>query len=238
MSKFYYDFHLHSCLSPCGDDDMTPANLVRMAALNGLDIIALTDHNCTRNTPAAVEVGRRAGITVIPGMELETSEEVHVVMLFPTVEAALACGEEVGKRRFHIKNRVEVYGRQTVMDADDKIIGEEDDLLVVATDVGVYEAGRLADRYGGIAYPAHADKPSNGIIQILGALDPAMGFAAAEASPHADDAFRARLIRDGYRVMYGSDAHYLEDIGEPGVQNVLELDEPTAQAVIRKIKGQ
>ena len=75
MSKFYYDFHLHSCLSPCGDDDMTPNNIANMAALSGLDVIAVTDHNTAGNARAVVEAGEKAGVCVVPGIELETSEE-------------------------------------------------------------------------------------------------------------------------------------------------------------------
>ena len=96
MNSYRYDLHLHSCLSPCGDTDMTPNNLVNMAALLGCDIIALTDHNTCRNTPAAVKVGQATDVLVIPGMELCTAEEAHVVCLFETVEDALAaimCGE-------------------------------------------------------------------------------------------------------------------------------------------------
>lgn len=238
VKRYHYDFHIHSCLSPCGDDEMTPADIVGMACVNGLDIIALTDHNCARNTPAAVRAGERAGLTVIPGMELETAEEVHVVLLFPTAEAALACGQVVDDARFKIGNRPDIYGRQVIMDESDNECGELADLLVTSTSIGVYEAAALAGRFGGVAYPAHADKPANGILQILGALDRDMGFTAVEASPRADAAFIRRLAADGYAVMYGSDAHYLADIGEPNDRNGIELDAPTPQAVIRYLRQQ
>ncbi len=144
VKRYHYDFHIHSCLSPCGDDEMTPADIVGMACVNGLDIIALTDHNCARNTPAAVRAGERAGLTVIPGMELETAEEVHVVLLFPTAEAALACGQVVDDARFKIGNRPDIYGRQVIMDESDNECGEVADLLVTSTSIGVYEAAALA----------------------------------------------------------------------------------------------
>ena len=99
MIPLYYDLHIHSCLSPCGDDDMTPANLVGMAAVKGLDVIALTDHNSCKNCPAAMYHGANYGVTVIPGMELTTEEEVHVICLFPTLKDALAycCLFKTGK---------------------------------------------------------------------------------------------------------------------------------------------
>ena len=94
--RVYYDLHIHSCLSPCGDNDMTPNNIVNMSLLNGMDMIALTDHNSCKNCRAAVRAGEEAGVTVVPGMELTTSEEAHVVCLFPTVEQAEAFGELCG----------------------------------------------------------------------------------------------------------------------------------------------
>ena len=93
--KFAYDFHIHSCLSPCGDDDMTPQNIANMAKIMGYDIIALTDHNTCLNCPALMKVGEEIGLTVIPGMELCTSEEVHIVCLFPSLDDALRFSEHV-----------------------------------------------------------------------------------------------------------------------------------------------
>ncbi|MDR2932189.1 MAG: PHP domain-containing protein, partial [Oscillospiraceae bacterium] len=83
-----YDFHLHSCLSPCGDNDMTPCNIVNMAKLLELDIIALTDHNTTGNCRAAMAAGAKIGLVVVPGMELCTAEEIHAVCLFPDIDSA------------------------------------------------------------------------------------------------------------------------------------------------------
>ena len=102
---YYYDLHIHSCLSPCGDMDMTPNNLVNMAKLLGLDVIALTDHNSSLNCEAAIEVGREIGLTVIPGMELTTAEDIHAVCLFPTLERALDWNEYVDAHRIKIRNR-------------------------------------------------------------------------------------------------------------------------------------
>lgn len=232
--KFYYDFHIHSALSPCGDDDMTPFNIANMAKLSGLDVIAVTDHNSSRNAAAVIEAGKQIGLTVLAGMELETSEEVHVVLLFPSAEAALKCTEEVDARRLKIKNRPDVYGNQLIMNADDETVGEEENLLITATDVGVYEAVKLAEKYGGAAFPAHIDRPSHGIIQMLGGIDDDMGFAWVEISPVASAGFVDGWIKRGYGVLRNSDAHYLHNINEKN-GNFLELDELTAQAVVAKL---
>ena len=123
MSMLYYDLHIHSCLSPCGDKDMTPANIAGMAAVKGLDVIALTDHNSCRNCPAAMRHAEDLGITLIPGMELTTSEEVHVVCLFPTLEAAMDFDQYVYLHLLPVKNRPDIFGEQLILDEKDQITG-------------------------------------------------------------------------------------------------------------------
>lgn len=229
--KVWYDFHIHSALSPCGDDDMTPYNIAAMAALKGLGAIALTDHNAAGNCKSLCEAGREFGLTVLSGMELETSEEVHVVMLFPSPEAAEECGRYVSARRLRVRNRPEVFGRQMYLGAHDEVLGEEEDLLITATDIGVYEVAALAKKYGGTAFPAHIDRPAHGLVQMLGDIDPAMGFRAVEISPMAPAGYAEEWKRRGYKILRNSDAHYLESINEKDV-NFFETDETDPEALI------
>ena len=135
--KLYYDLHLHSCLSPCGDNDMTPYNLVHMAALQGMQMIALTDHNSCLNCPAAMEVGMQTGLLVIPGMELCTAEEAHVVCLFPALEPAMFFSEFIKTHIPPVQNRTEIFGEQRVMNAEDGILGMESTLLTTASEIRV-----------------------------------------------------------------------------------------------------
>ena len=151
--RIYYDFHIHSALSPCGDEDMTPCNIVGMAKVCGLDAIAVTDHNSAGNCAAAEAAGRELGVTVLSGMELETAEEVHVVLLFPSARQAELCSDEVGSRRLKIANKPEIYGRQLYLSGRDEILGEESDLLITATDIGVYETD-----FGLVEITANADE--------------------------------------------------------------------------------
>ena len=123
MNTYHYDLHIHSCLSPCGDNDMTPNNLVQMALLSGCDVIALTDHNTCRNAPAAMEAGARNGLLVIPGMELCTAEEAHVVCLFETLEGALEFDHYIYENMPHVKNRPEIFGEQRLLDGEDGPVG-------------------------------------------------------------------------------------------------------------------
>ncbi|MFO7161402.1 MAG: PHP domain-containing protein, partial [[Clostridium] cellulosi] len=143
-NRIYYDFHLHSCLSPCGDKDMTPNNIVNMAKLKGLGAIALTDHNTCGNCEATMKVGERTGLTVLPGMELCTSEDIHVVCLFKTLDGALQFEKEVKKTLPKIKNRPEIFGEQLILDDMDNTIGQEETLLINASGISVDSALDLA----------------------------------------------------------------------------------------------
>lgn len=211
---FRYDLHNHSCLSPCGDNDMTPYNLVNMAKLLDLDVIALTDHNTCLNCPAAVKVGEEIGITVVPGMELCTAEEVHVVCLFPDVESALAFSAYVRENMPPVKNREDIFGEQRIMDERDNIIGKEELLLTTACNIGIYQVPELVKSYGGCAFPAHIDRSSYSVISNLGGIDLSMGFICAELTDKADvDAYLERypdLKR--MKLLFDSDAHYLENM--------------------------
>ena len=158
MINLSYDFHIHTCLSPCGDNDMTPANIVGMAALKGLDAIAITDHNSSLNCPAAIKLGEAYGVLVIPGMELTTEEEAHVVCLFPALENALAFSEYIYERLLPIKNKPEIFGHQFIMDEDENITGEIEHLLINATSIGFSDVSRELKPFGGVMIPAHVDK--------------------------------------------------------------------------------
>ena len=143
--KVYYDLHMHSCLSPCGADDMTPNNLVHMAALAGLQVIALSDHNTTRNVPAAVAVGKECGVLVVPAMELTTKEDIHVLCLLPSVEAAEKLRQYVYPRLPQRKNRPKAFGHQYVMNENDELMEEDPQLLSFGSSSGIYETMVLVE---------------------------------------------------------------------------------------------
>ena len=230
--KYYYDLHLHSCLSPCGDMDMTPNNLVNMAKLLGLDVIALTDHNTSLNCEAAMKVGDAVGVLVIPGMELTTAEDIHAVCLFPTLEKALAFSAYVDEHRIKVKNKARIYGRQVIMNEDDEEIGEIEHLLIPATFIGISEAYAKAKEFGGVCYPAHIDRDSLSILSVLGEIDPFCGFKTAELADIAKlDALKAQHpILNDMHIVTCSDAHYLENMKD--AQNTLELPALTREAVL------
>ena len=223
MNRYYYDFHIHSCLSPCAENDMTPNNIAGMATLAGLNIVALTDHNTTKNCPAFFEAAAHHGIIPVAGMELTTAEDIHLVCLFPTLVHAMNVGDEVEKRRMTIKNRPEIFGDQLIMDSEDRVTGTVEELLISGTDITVEEAPALAQSYGGVCYPAHIDRESNGIIAVLGAFPETLEFTSAEL--HDGDKlyeYRELVNLPEKAFIVSSDAHNLWSIKEK--TDFIELD--------------
>lgn len=233
MNRYYYDLHIHSCLSPCGDDDNTPNNIAGMASLCGLNIVALTDHNTTDNCPAFFEAARRYGIIPIAGMELTTSEDIHIVCLFENLENAMAFGKRVKELSVPIENRPDIFGKQQILDGLDNIIGEEKNLLINATLISVEDAPSLVAEFGGICYPAHIDRQSNGIISILGTFPSSPEFNCVEFydSQKCDEYIQKYNLQDK-KIIVSSDAHRLTDMRDK--QNYFDIDdEPYSSNFVR-----
>ncbi len=234
--KLYYDLHLHSCLSPCGDDDMTPWNLVNMAKILGLDIIALTDHNSCKNCRSAMKVGEKAGITVVPGMELCTAEEIHCVCLFDDIDKAEAFGDFVKTTLPTVKNREEIFGCQLIMDEGDGILGREEILLTTASSIGIDSLPGLMEKHGGVWFPSHIDRESYSIISSLGDFPSELEVKAFELTPNAEE----KAYRDKYKALEGklllrnSDAHYLENMREK--EFYIQAEENSIKALTEYIK--
>ena len=233
MSRYTYDLHVHSCLSPCADNDNTPNNLAGMAFLNGVKIMALTDHNSCRNTPAFFEAARRYGLIPVPGMELTTSEDIHVVCLFPSLEDALAFNDEVDSRRVRFPNRKEVFGDQLIMNGEDEVIGEEPDYLTNATTISYDEAPELVARYHGTCYPAHIDREANSVTAVLGTIPDEPDYPAAEVhfAENVPEMVR-RYHLEGKVIVVSSDAHYLTDLREENQEFEIP-DEPFSEELVR-----
>lgn len=223
MSRFYYDLHIHSCLSPCGDDDSTPDSIAGMGELNGLDIMALCDHNSCKNCPAFFAAAERHGIVAVAGMELTTAEDVHVICLFENLSDAMAFDTALEKRKIPYKNRADIFGRQLICDENDEVTGEEENLLINATEVSIDELPEWVEQFYGVCYPAHIDRESNGIISVLGSFPKDAGFKLAELHNGELTEHYSKLISfKPEQFISSSDAHYLWDISEK--KNYLELD--------------
>ena len=214
---------------------MTPNNIAGMAALAGLNIVALTDHNTCRNCPAFFAAAKKQGIIPVAGMELTTSEDIHMVCLFEELEDALAFNDEVDRFRIRIPNRVDIFGEQLITDEEDNVIGEEADLLSNATALMLDDVPPLVHRFHGVCYPAHVDREANGLLAVLGMFPESPRFILAELH----DAEKIRSCSEKHptlqsmRILIGSDAHYLWDIRDKEHFFLLE-DEPYSTEFVRK----
>lgn len=235
MNRYYYDLHIHSCLSPCGDNDMTPNNIAGMGTLNGLNIMALTDHNSSKNCPAFFKAAKANGIIPVAGMELTTAEDIHVVCLFPELENAMEFDAFVDGRRVKIPNRAEIFGDQLILDEEDNVIGSEEFLLLNATDIPIEKVPEIVKSMGGICYPAHIDREANGIIAVLGDFPKDSGFSLAEFNDGANIKPYAEKYPEtaDKKIIVSSDAHYLWKIKEKKEYFTLE-DEPYSGSLVRR----
>ena len=209
---------------------MTPWNMVGMAKIKGLDVIAITDHNAVLNAEDAMAAGREYGVEVIPGMEITSREEVHMLAYFYSLEDALSAGEEVYKHLADVSNQPALFGNQLIMKDGDTPSGTLDKLLINATDLSVDEVCELVRRHNGIPLPAHINRGSNGMIGALGLMPFLPEYPVVEVYKGVDcPAFAVK----GRFLLHSSDAHRLEDIQE----QVFELPvEPTAKAVLDLIR--
>ena len=219
---------------------MTPANIVGMAFLNGLNVIALTDHNTCKNCAAAITHGNNYGVIVIPGMELTTAEEVHVVCLFPTLDDAMAFDAYVYEHLLPVKNREEIFGKQQIMDENDQVIGTVENLLINATDIYFDDVFDLVASYNGVAFPAHVDKSSTSLLSNLGFVPPGSTFKCAEI--HSFKKLHKIQEEHPYflqcNMLSSSDAHYLEDIRQAQYQIFVESKEITdILKAIQRVQG-
>ena len=233
---YTYDLHVHSCLSPCADDDMTVNNIANMAMLCGLDIVALTDHNSLKNCPAFFKACAKAGVAPVAGTELCTREETHALCLFPTLEAGMEFDAYLERLLPSFINNEKIFGRQLILDENDKITGSEPKLLISACDVGLDELPGLMRAYGGVAVPSHIDRGSNSLIANLGFIAPEyefrcyeLGSPAALAGLSAANPILSRAI-----ILYNSDAHSLAGLAgrEPGR---LALPNKSAASLIKAL---
>lgn len=231
--KLYYDFHIHSALSPCGDNDMTPNNLINMSIIKGLDAVALTDHNACENVRAAAAVAGDK-IIFIPGMEVETSEEVHIVTLFPTADAAEEMQRILVGSSPYIPNRPEIFGNQYIMDKNDEICGEIDRMLVTASGLDIYTVVAAAKDLGGIAYPAHIDRESYSVLSNLGFIPPDLDISAVEITEKSRTALEGEYS-NRYNIITSSDAHYLWDISERN--HYIEVSDASVRGILNAISN-
>lgn len=230
--KYYADLHIHSALSACAENDMTPNNIVNMSLLKGLQIISVTDHNSAANLPAVESVCRRAGLILIPGIELTTSEEVHLLCYFRKLEHALDFSLYIYSNMPSYSNRKDIFGDQLVMDDNDEIVHEESLLLSTASFIDFDGAVKKVKDMGGCAVPAHVDRSSYSVLTNLGDIPDYLNIKMVEISRNCyiEDFIKTRKNMGKYSYFISSDAHRLGDILER--QMFFDLNELSCEKLI------
>ncbi|HRS27117.1 MAG: PHP domain-containing protein [Phycisphaerae bacterium] len=253
MKLWAADLHIHTALSPCAADEMTPPAIVQAALERELSMIAICDHNAAGNAEAAAAASLCAGRTVaglklavLAGMEIMTAEEVHILGIFPSPAAAAAAAKEVRATlpeatvAYHQK-----FGQQLVIDSGGSIVDSEPKMLAMASGFDLSAAVRLIHRHEGLAIAAHVNRPSFSVFSQLGMFPGDAGFDAIEVfTPCGDgpDASRAEshtvvaeFSKYGLPVIASSDAHYLDDVGS--VRSRLRLREPSFDELVMALRG-
>ena len=230
LKKFKADLHIHSCLSPCGDWSMSPRRIIQQSKEVGLDLIAICDHNSAENAGAAMREGDKQGIRVLPGMEICSREEVHILALFDELEPALEMQDHVYA---HLagENNSKVFGFQVIANEKDEVIGENPRLLIGATGLSLHDIVDKTHMLGGISISSHVDRPSYGIINQLGFIPEDLNLDGLEVSYHISIAEAVKTIAGigNFSCVTASDAHYLNDIGK--ACTVFEMAEPTLDEI-------
>jgi len=233
---FVMDTHTHTCLSPCADLDMHPAGLVAAAVCAGLDAVAVCDHNSAENVASAQRAGLAAGIAVIPGMEITSEEEVHILALLPDAEAALSLQSRI-YRELPGRNDERAFGMQVIANEHAEVLGFNERLLAGATTMTVDGVVAAIHKVDGLAIAAHIDRERFGILGQLGIIPAGLPLDALEVSPRtslsaARTAFTPKLE---YPILCGSDAHEPKDVGRAATFMLLE--EPTLSEMRQALKG-
>lgn len=225
MKAFKADLHIHTCLSPCGDLEMSPCNIINTACERGLDIIAITDHNSTRNVKTCQEISENRDLFVIGGCEVTTLEEVHCLAYFPDINSLDDFQDYLDVHLPDIENNPKKFGYQVAVDKFDTIIYEESRLLVAALDQDIETVANKVISLGGIFIPAHIDKSKNSVISQLGFLPSNLSLDALELSPNTCLSTYKSIFPGlaSHIFIQSSDAHYLPDIAK--VHTIFYLEE-------------
>jgi len=224
LKYFRADLHIHSCLSPCADLTMSPRRIVEKAVERHLDIIAICDHNSAENTNAAVVVGKEHHITVLPGMEINSVEETHLIALFDRVTPLLKLQKTVYKHLPPGKNREEIFGEQIIANEKDEVEGFNQRILSGAVSITLKELVERIHFLGGLAIAAHIDREVFGIIGQLGFIPENLELNALEISARMTPPQAKKLFPgiEKFPLISSSDAHFLDEIGKKTVSFLLE----------------
>jgi PHP family Zn ribbon phosphoesterase len=237
IRSFRCDLHVHTCLSPCAGLEMYPSAIVRQAAARKLDVVAICDHNASENVPYVIRAARGEELTILPGMEITSAEEAHLLAIFDNMED-LQRLQELVYARMSGQNDEDRFGCQAIVNESDEVEGFNPRLLIGATGLALGDLVRRVHDFGGVAVASHIDRQSFSVISQLGFVDPEIPFDALEISRRISLAQARRSYPDleRYPFVASSDAHRIDDIGSAYTE--IWLEEPSVRELKMAFAGQ
>jgi PHP family Zn ribbon phosphoesterase len=237
LKEYRADLHIHTCLSPCADLDMTPLAIVETAIEKDLDIIAVTDHNSAENVTSTKKAAKNTGLTVLGGMEVTSSEEVHTIVIFNDTEGILKFQEVIYENLQPGENKERQFGEQVVVNEKNEILHFNKRLLIGATSLSISTIVEIAHSFEGLAIASHIDRDAFGIISQLGFIPGDLRFDALEISPKTDREKAENEYKEytHFSLVSCSDAHYLKDIGKRSA--IFHMKEPTLPEIGLALKN-
>jgi PHP family Zn ribbon phosphoesterase len=215
MNLYKADLHTHTVLSPCGDLDMSPSNIVKKAKEKGLDIVGITDHNSTKNCKVIEDLAKKHDLMILKGAEVTSKEEVHCLAFFDKDDELFEFQEYLDIHLPKIENDVNKFGYQVVVDQDENITEQINWLLISALDVSINQIEKKVHELNGIFIPAHIDRARYSLISQLGFVPTDIQYDALEISKHIskNDFLKQNNYLANYSFIQSSDAHYINDLG-------------------------
>lgn len=239
MNSYRAELHIHTVLSPCAEVEMIPPLIIESALDLGINLIAITDHNASANVIAVQQAAEGTALTVIPGMELQTSEEVHCICLFDHLEQLDTFQAQVSASLPKIKNQPEHFGEQFIVDKTGEFLRREEQLLIVSANFSLSKAFNLVSALGGLLIPAHVDRKAFGLIENLGFVPSDIPLEALEISRNLSPAQAYLKFPQitGYPLIRSGDVHQLDQfLGA----NTFVMDRPSIAEIkmaIRNLEG-
>ena len=236
MKSLKADIHIHTVLSPCAMLEMLPPFIVERACETNTQLIAITDHNSSANVPAVIKAAVGSKLTVLPGMELTTAEEIHVICLFDTYAQLVELQKIVDKNLPNIPNNPDFFGIQLIVDSEGNYVDTENRLLSNATRLSIGEAQRHVYRLGGIFIPAHVTREENGLLPRLGGIPPELNLSVLEISGISkSEAIKLYPFLKDYHLIPSTDAHDLDGI--TGILS-LQMEEISVSSLLHALQTQ
>jgi len=220
LKEYKMDLHIHSCLSPCAEPEMLPTAIIARAKEEKLDAIGICDHNSAENVPAAKRAGQREGVEVLGGMEICSSEEIHILVFFDN-DAALLKMQSIVYENLSGENNEKYFGEQLIVDENNKVTGSTKKLLIGSTSLGIDKIVALVHSMGGLAVASHIDRDSFSIIAQLGFIPEGLSLDALELSPRAGSDEVDNYKSYGLPLVKSSDSHFLSDVGKVSTRFLL-----------------